>query len=154
MAYCNNLSSSSPASVGLPWKNDGRLLIALCALALLWGGALPSAQAQTVTDLRPEIGVSGDTLSVYGSQLGSGTVSSVTMGGNAAPVISQSSTLLKVEVPSGIQGPVDVTVETTTAPERFSVVTGGTGTFAPGLSLAALEGGDAARGDVDGDGDI
>ena len=154
MAYCKNLSSSSPASVGLPWKNDGRLLIALCALALLWGGALPSAQAQTVTDLRPEIGVSGDTLSVYGSQLGSGTVSSVTMGGAAAPVISQSSTLLKVEVPSGIQGPVDVTVETTTAPERFSVVTGGTGTFAPGSSLAALEGGDAARGDVDGDGDI
>ena len=163
MAHRNGLSflCSPPASTLMPWAKGGALLTALCVLVLLWGGAAPTAQAQpAVTDLRPENGTPNTQVRIYGSGFSTSGNNVVNIGGTIATVDSAKTTVLYVRVPSGVAGPAQVEVSSdggstfVTAPERLSVVRSGTGDFVPDSVLTPAEGGEVARGDVDGDGDI
>ena len=130
-----------------PWG-----LYAFVLVAVLLFNPASLVQAQTVTDVRPESGIPGQTVQIHGKQLGG--ISTVIIGGTTALILSQSSTRLEVEVPSGVQGPTAIQVGTTTAAERFTVLTGGSTTFASAGTLAPTRNGEVTRGDFDGDNDL
>jgi len=114
------------------------------------------AEAQTVTDIEPESGSPGSTLHIRGTGLSTLGVSNVQIGGTSiTSILGQSSTLLEVEVPSGVSGPVEVTVNGVTAAETFTAVTSGSGNFSSprNFGLPEVEYSTVEWGDFDGDGD-
>ena len=112
-------------------------------------GAAPIVQAQTVNEIHPESGAPGSTLRMFGNNLGS--VTTVTIGGEAASISGSSSTRLAVQVPSGVEGLSEVQVGGKTASEPVFVVTNGSGTFTSVASRTGISNGAAAAADYDGD---
>ena len=141
-------------------------LALLVAVAL--AGALaapPTARAQTVSDIDPVRGVADTTLRLHGTGLDGLTTSDVLLGGSVVGSLLGTvesilePNLLKVQVPTGLQGPVAVQVDGQTAAERFTVVTGGPASFPSGTTVFSDEDNKSsprtvARGDIDGDGDL
>ena len=126
----------------------GLLLLGLCLCAF------PStAQAQTVSSVRPSSGAPGTSVRIYGSGLTTGDA--VTFGGTTATVTGGTTTTLTVTVPSGPVGTVNVAVNGTPLASAFDVVTGGGGLFTPlARSLPKVDQGVVDWVDVDGDGDL
>ena len=111
--------------------------------------------AQSVAHLEPERGTSGTSLRIYGSGFGSLSASDVLVGGmQVSSLLTPTQTLLEAEVPTGLSGPVDVSVGGQTVAEQFTVVTGGAATFPTQATVVTGETGvrDVAVGDVTGDG--
>ncbi len=111
-----------------------------------------------ITGLQPESGTAGTPVRIRGAGF-SGTASgnSVAFGGVSAAVDSATSTVIYAEVPSGVEGPVDVSVSaggaTVTGSERFTGVTGGTASFASvGAGLTSVDNSSSSVADVNGDG--
>ncbi|MCS3679280.1 surface protein [Salinibacter ruber] len=114
-----------------------------------------------ITGLQPESGTAGTPVRIRGAGF-SGTASgnSVTFGGVSAAVDSATSTIIYAEVPSGVEGPVDVSVSaggaTVTGSKQFTVVTGGTASFASvgaGLTgVGQIAGSSSSIADVNRDG--
>ena len=130
----------------------------IIAAVLLLVGGTSLLRAQTITALQPESGASGTSVRIYGSGFGATPrENTVRFADVTAPVDSVGDGVLYARVPSGISGVVSVSVtvggSTGAAAQRFSVVTGGGGRFAPfGAGIAGVQYGDADLGDVNGDG--
>jgi hypothetical protein len=126
-------------------------------LLLLLGLGLSTAEAQTVSDVRPSSGAPGTTIRLTGSGFDTDGTDTVLIGGAEASItgVSGGGTALTVTVPSGPVGPVDVSVNGTTLPSPFTVVTGGPGFFSQlSQSVVDVEDGVVDWVDVDGDGDL
>ncbi len=143
---------------------DGDLDLALAGLTALnstpivrvyQNEAISAATSLGVSALRPRFGAPGTTMRIEGSGFTSSTT--VTFGGIQANVTNATSTSLTVTVPTDASGPVPVTVEesgaSVTAADRFTVVSGGSGTLAGlGADLETVDNASAAWGDFDEDG--
>ena len=126
------------------------LALLLLAGTLLYGGLLP-AHAQTATSVQPRSGAPGTSVRIYGSGLSTGDA--VTFGGTTATVENGTGTALTVTVPSGPAGTVDISVNGTSLPGAFDIVTGGPGFFSTlNTGLTGLQEGAVAWSDFDGDG--
>jgi len=136
-----------------------RSLGALLLMLLLTAAGAAPTSGQTITGLQPESGAPGTTVEIYGTGFSTtATDNTVKFGGKTAQVNSAKSTVIYAEVPSGPEGPVEVSVTisgtTVTSGKRFGVVTGGSGTFADiGAGLTGVDAPATAIADVDGDGD-
>ncbi len=107
----------------------------------------------TVSDLRPRSGVPGMPVRLYGSGFSStASENTVEFGGVTATVDSAQSNVLYVQVPSGLRGPVPISVTTpdssVTAAHSFVALSGGTDAFSEieagltGVDLGSAEWGD------------
>jgi len=113
------------------------------------------------TEIRPRAATPGTSVRIYGAGFTSDT--DITFG-SAAPVqpdaVTASGTAMDVTVPSGLSGPVGVTVTfpggtTRSIGTHFNVVTGGGGLFTPlARSVPDVDDGVVDWVDVDGDGDL
>ena len=135
--------------------------VGIAGAALLFFLVPLRAPAQLlVNETQPESGAPGTTVRIYGVGFSTTiTDNTVEFGGTQATINSATSTVLSVQVPSGPNGPVDVTVTTpdssVTIPNPFVVTTGGEASFPSAeKGLESLRNGATAWGDVDGDGDL
>ena len=148
-------------------RPPGTLLLVLGLLLGLVGlSGLPQpAQGQTATDLRPRRGAPGSPVFLRGTDLDVLGGGDVQFGGVGAPLLSNlvsttvEPTLTAVEVPTGVAGPVPVSVLGRTAAQRFTVITGGPGTFPAETTVFSDEDNASSPrtvdyGDIDGDGDL
>ncbi|MCS4193549.1 surface protein [Salinibacter ruber] len=124
-------------------------------------GFSAQASGQTtvaITGLQPESGTPGTSVRIRGTGFNpTAADNSVTLGGESAVVDRASSTVIHAQVPSGVEGPVDVSVsvqnETVTASGRFTVVTGGSTSFvAARAGLNGVKSSSSSIADVDRDG--
>jgi len=111
-----------------------------------------------ITGLQPESGAAGTTVRIRGTGFSpTASDNTVTFGSATATVESAKSTAIYAQVPSGVSGPVEVSVSVhdtmVTGSRRFGVVTAGTGTFVDSTGLPGATAAATAIADVDGDGD-
>lgn len=119
--------------------------------------AISGATSLSVSRLSPRFGPPGSTMQIEGSGFTSSTT--VTFDGLPATVTNATSTTLTVTVPSDPSGPVPVTVQesgtSVTAADRFTVVSGGSGTLTGlGADLTTVDNASSAWGDFDEDGQL
>lgn len=113
-----------------------------------------------ITSLRPRSGAPGARVGIYGAYFSPNSLENVVAFGDVEEeVLFASWTKLTKNVPSGPSGPVKLTVTrsdtTATAPELFTVLTGGTDTFGRvGTGMTPVGLGEAEWGDFDGDADL
>ena len=139
---------------GFAWLRAGTAL--LVGLALL-GMAGPVA-AQSIASFTPESGTADTQVRIYGSGFSTSGGNTVTFGGTSTTVDSAKANVIYAQVPSGVSGPVQVSVETgagtATGADRFLALSGGTDSFADiEADLEILFQPSLAWGDYDGDGD-
>lgn len=119
-----------------------------------------SAVPLTVAGLQPTSGTPGTTVRIYGRGFGSSpSDNTVTFGSIEATVEQAASGVLRVQVPSGARGPVEVSVSNgrtaMTIASRFTIVVGGEGTFENVVSeFSGMRNASADWGDYDQDGDL
>jgi hypothetical protein len=153
MAACDDTDLRHPRLNLLPSHAVAGLLL-LLGLSL-W---LPlTAEAQTVSGVRPSSGAPGTTVRLTGIGFDTDGTDTVLIGGTEASItgVSGGGTALTVTVPNGPVGPVDVSVNGATLSSAFTVVTGGGGLFTPlARSVPNVDDGVVDWVDIDGDDDL
>jgi len=145
-----------------------RTLTCLFALVLLAMGTAPVA-GQSITSFQPESGTEGTTVYIYGSGFdATPSNNTVMIDGKSAVVTEARTTHLTVEVPSGVEGPAEVSVTRSdgaqaTASSLFTGLSQGSALFREAISSTTEEvgglfdsvaDGDVDWGDYDQDGDL
>jgi hypothetical protein len=153
MPACDNTDLRRPRLNLLPSR-------AVAGLLLLLGLSLwlpPTAEAQTVSNVRPSSGAPGTTVRLTGSGFDNDGTDTVLIGGMEASVtgVFGGGTALTATIPNGPAGLVDVSVNGATLSSAFTVVTGGGSLFTPlTRSVPNVDDGVVDWVDVDGDGDL